>query len=81
MQYLLTEPPVPQTDQSCAQVNGIEHAMYIWQREREKKVTLSVGRSVGRSEKKGQGRLDPNHGSKDTTIAKESNVYFVLPSN
>lgn len=25
----LTEPPVPQTDQSCAQVNGIEHAMYI----------------------------------------------------
>ena len=31
--YLLTEVPLPQTDQSCAQVNGIEHAMYIWRRE------------------------------------------------
>ena len=30
--YLLTEPPVPQTDQSCAQVKGIEHAMYICRR-------------------------------------------------
>ena len=31
--YLLTEVPLPQTDQSCAQVNGIEHAMYIWRKE------------------------------------------------
>ena len=37
---------MPQTDQSCAQVNGIEHAMYIWRRKEETLVSIK-SRIVG----------------------------------